>query len=229
MTDHRRICAVVPVKELARAKQRFSSVLAPATRQALAHAMLEDVLSALSATRELAGMLVVTIDPAAAAIARRFDAEVSENGASESHTGAVRAAATLLASRNISMLALPGDVPLVTPDDIFQLIAAHAKDSSSFTIVPARDQQGSNAILCSPADAVPLRFGDNSFFPHLSAARAQGIEPRVVRLSTIELDIDTPEDLEELYSLCSHGHTRKILDQAKFAVRSHAFIHRQSA
>jgi 2-phospho-L-lactate/phosphoenolpyruvate guanylyltransferase len=228
MTDHRRICAVVPVKELARAKQRLSSVLAPATRQALAHAMLEDVLSALSATRELAGMLVVTTDPAAAAIARRFDAEVSENGASESHTGAVRAAATLLASRKISMLTLPGDVPLVTPDDICQLIAAHGKDSS-FTIVPARDQQGSNAILCSPADAVPLRFGDNSFFPHLSAARAQGIEPRVVRLSAIELDIDTLEDLEEFYSLCSHGQTQKILDQAKFGVRSHAFIHRQSA
>jgi 2-phospho-L-lactate/phosphoenolpyruvate guanylyltransferase len=228
MTDHRRICAVVPVKELARAKQRLSSVLAPATRQALAHAMLKDVLSALSATRELSGMLVVTTDPAAAAIARRFDAEVSENGASESHTGAVRAAATLLANRNISMLTLPGDVPLVTPDDICELIAAHGK-GSSFTIVPARDQQGSNAILCSPADAVPLRFGDNSFFPHLSAALAQGIEPRVVRLSAIELDIDTPEDLEKFYSLCSHGHTRKILDQAKFAVRSHAFIHRQSA
>ena len=30
---------------------------------------------------------------------------------------------------------------------------------------------GSNAILLSPPDAVPLRFGDDSFFPHLAAAR----------------------------------------------------------
>ena len=65
----------------------------------------------------------------------------------------------------------------------------------AFTIVPARDRMGSNAVLCSPADAVPLRFGDDSFFPHLDAARARGIEPEVVRLPRIALDIDTPEDL----------------------------------
>ena len=65
----------------------------------------------------------------------------------------------------------------------------------AFTIVPARDDLGSNAVLCTPADAVPLRFGDNSFFPHLAAARAHGIEPNVVRLPRIALDIDTPDDL----------------------------------
>jgi 2-phospho-L-lactate/phosphoenolpyruvate guanylyltransferase len=42
---------------------------------------------------------------------------------------------------------------------------------------------------------VPLRFGDNSFFPHLDAAKAHGIEPEVVHLPRIALDIDTPEDL----------------------------------
>ena len=50
-------------------------------------------------------------------------------------------------------------------------------------------------MLCSPADAVPLRFGDNSFFPHLDAAKTHGIEPEVVHLPHIGLDIDTPEDL----------------------------------
>ena len=67
--------------------------------------------------------------------------------------------------------------------------------AGAFTIVPARDELGSNAVLCSPADAVPLRFGDNSFFPHLDAAKAHGIEPEVVHLPRIALDIDTPEDL----------------------------------
>ena len=61
--------------------------------------------------------------------------------------------------------------------------------------MPARDELGSNAVLCSPADAVPLRFGDNSFFPHLDAAKTHGIEPEVVHLPRIGLDIDTPDDL----------------------------------
>ena len=39
----------------------------------------------------------------------------------------------------------------------------------------------------SPPDAVPLRFGEDSFFPHLAAAAARGIEPSVVRLPGIAL------------------------------------------
>ena len=35
----------------------------------------------------------------------------------------------------------------------------------SFTIVPAHDDLGSNTIVCSPPDAVPLRFGEDSFYP----------------------------------------------------------------
>ena len=68
----------------------------------------------------------------------------------------------------------------------------------SFTIVPAHDALGSNAVLCAPPGAVPLRFGDDSYFPHLAAARRAGIEPTVVRLPGIALDIDHPADLRML-------------------------------
>jgi 2-phospho-L-lactate guanylyltransferase len=40
-----------------------------------------------------------------------------------------------------------------------------------------------------------LRFGDDSYFPHLAASRRSGIEPTVVRLPGIGLDIDHPADL----------------------------------
>jgi 2-phospho-L-lactate/phosphoenolpyruvate guanylyltransferase len=53
---------------------------------------------------------------------------------------------------------------------------------------------------------VPLRFGDNSFFPHLDAAKAQGIQPEVVHLPRIALDIDTPEDLALF--VCTPSQTR---------------------
>jgi 2-phospho-L-lactate guanylyltransferase len=89
------------------------------------------------------------------------------------------------------MMQVPTDIPLIQPADIKDVLAAH----SEFTIVPARDDKGSNTVVCSPADGVPLRFGDDSFFPHLDAARAHGIVPRVVRKTRIGLDIDGPEDL----------------------------------
>ena len=74
------------------------------------------------------------------------------------------------------MLTLPGDIPLVTAAEIERLLAAH-RPAPSFTIAPSHDEQGSNAIIMSPPDAVTLRFGDDSFFPHLAAAEARGIAP----------------------------------------------------
>ena len=195
MTARRIIHAVVPVKDTAQAKQRLAAVLSPAQRQDLALAMLADVLAALALVRDLAGILVVTADPAAAAIAGRYGARVVTDGARAGHTGAVAAAARQLGRDG--MLALPGDIPLVEPDDIRQLIVAHGTGAqgAAFTIAPARDDRGSNAVLCSPAGAVALRFGADSFFPHLAAARSCGIAPRVVRRPRIALDIDTPDDL----------------------------------
>jgi 2-phospho-L-lactate guanylyltransferase len=187
--------AVVPVKELDRAKERLASRLSSQLRRALMLAMLEDVLSALAAAPGLAGLAVVTIDPAASELAARYGARVIEMSARDGHTGAVVAAARLLAEEGHSgMLTVPGDVPLVTAAEIAQLVAAH-RPAPAFTIAPSRDQRGSNAILCSPPDAVALRFGEDSFFPHLRAAEARGIRPTVVRLPGIALDLDTPEDL----------------------------------
>jgi 2-phospho-L-lactate/phosphoenolpyruvate guanylyltransferase len=203
------ITAVVPVKETNEAKQRLAGMLSSAQRQALALAMFEDVLAALVASPELGRILVVTVDPAAAAIAARYGACVTGDGARDGHTGAVAAARRLLGEEDL--LQVPGDIPLVEPDDIGRLIAAHDADRRAFTIVPARDQRGSNAVLCSPAGAVPLRFGENSFFPHLAAARACGIEPKVVRLPRIALDIDTPYDLALLRATASRCRASALL------------------
>ena len=209
------IHAVVPIKETSDAKRRLADVLGAARRQQLALAMFEDVLATLTGVRELAGITVVTVDPAAAAIAARHGARVSDAGAREGHTGAVAAAARELVAQ--TMLTLPGDIPLVESDDICQLIDVHrnatGRGARGFTIVPARDERGSNAILCSPAAAVPLRFGADSFLPHLAAAKRCAIEPTVVRLPRIALDIDTADDLALFRATPSPTRTRALLEQ----------------
>jgi 2-phospho-L-lactate guanylyltransferase len=187
--------AVVPVKELDRAKERLASAWPQELRRALMLEMLEDVLAALAAVPALAGLAVVTIDPAARRLAAKHGCRIIEDGARDGHTGAVSAAARLLAQEGrASMLTVPGDIPLVTADELVQLLAAH-RAAPAFTIAPSRDERGSNAIVCSPPDAVPLRFGEDSFCPHLRAAEACGIRPTVVRLPGIALDVDTPDDL----------------------------------
>jgi 2-phospho-L-lactate guanylyltransferase len=195
VSDPAEIWAIIPVKETRDAKQRLAPVLPAALRQALALAMLEDVLDAVAGVAGLGGAILVTVDPQAEMLARRYGLEVLGDGAQEGHTGAVNAGIRrLVAQGRRAMLTLPGDLPLVRASEIASLIAAHGPPPA-FTIAPAHDDFGSNAIVISPPDAVPLRFGEDSFVPHLAAARAQGIEPCVLRLPGIAFDIDNPPDL----------------------------------
>src|SRR5947209_3607051 len=55
-----RTLAILPVKSFSQAKQRLSHELAPAVREALAEAMLEDVLESLARCAGLDGLLVVS-------------------------------------------------------------------------------------------------------------------------------------------------------------------------
>jgi 2-phospho-L-lactate guanylyltransferase len=203
MSPAEEIWAVVPVKDTAIAKQRLAPALPPHLRQALALAMLEDVLAALAEAPGIAHRFLVTIDPEATRLAARYGCACLTAGAEDGHTGAVAAAARRFAAEGVGgMFTLPGDIPLVTSDEIGHLIAAR-RPAPSFAIAPSHDEHGSNAILVAPPEAVPLRFGDDSFFPHLAAAEARGIAPSVVHLPGIALDIDNPADLAHFARLGS--------------------------
>jgi 2-phospho-L-lactate guanylyltransferase len=227
MSDMKGIWAVVPVKDTARAKQRLAAAVPAQFRQALMLAMLEDVLAALAKAPGLGGRLVVTTDPAATRLATRYGAIRMTEGADDGHTGAVAAAARRLAAQDATgMLTVPGDIPLLTADEIGRLLAAH-RPAPSFTIAPSHDEQGSNAVLVSPPEAVPLRFGEDSFFPHLAAAEARGIAPTVLHLPGIALDIDNPGDLAHFAQLGSR--TRAGLWLAETMPTLAAGIGRQQA
>lgn len=212
------IWALVPVKETEGAKQRLAPLLTPAQRRELAAVMVEDVLDALAAVSALAGIVVVTLDPRATRLAQRIGARVLTGGAREGHTGAVTAAVRVLAREGrAGMITMPGDIPRVTAGEVAAVLNAH-RAAPAFTIAAAHDDRGSNAVLCSPPDAVPLRFGDDSFFPHLDAARARGIEPTVVRLPGIGMDIDHPADVAKFVRMTPPMQTRTSALLAEFGV-----------
>ncbi len=190
-----RLWIVVPVKDTRQSKQRLAPLLDAPRRRALALAMLEDVLDALAPVAQRAPVALVTVDPDATRLGKRIGARIVTEGAHDGHTGSVTAAAHLLAREGATgFLTMPGDVPRVTATEIEAVLDAHGS-APAFTIAPSYDELGSNAVACSPVGAVPLRFGDNSFFPHLDAARCAGIAPTIVRTPGLALDIDTPEDI----------------------------------
>jgi 2-phospho-L-lactate guanylyltransferase len=161
-------------------------------------AMFEDVLSTMMSVPDFEQVAVATICPAASIIAKKYGATVLSTSQDEGQTAAVRRSAEILDAKGISsMLVIPGDVPLVTVEEIKIVLELHEK-APSMTIVPAYDELGSNCIALSPPTAVPLSFGPNSYFPHLETARKLGLAMQTPKLPGLGLDIDTPEDLLKL-------------------------------
>src|SRR5256886_9326516 len=93
---------------------------------------------------------------------------------------------------------------LITARELDQILKAAPVEGS--VLVPAGDGRGTNAIFRRPAALFPLRFGNDSFKPHLAAARATGKPCVVLSLPGIALDIDKPSDLAVLAS--APGETR---------------------
>jgi len=173
------------------------------------------MLDAVAGSRLLAGVVIVTLDPRATALGHKMGARIVTEGAREGHTGSVNAGRRLLASEGrLGMITMPGDIPATRASEIDTVLSAHLA-APSFTISPAHDDLGSNAVVCSPPESVPLRFGDNSYFPHLDAARQQGIEPTVIRQPGIAMDIDHPVDLALFLRLpqSSGTRTRALLEE----------------
>jgi len=187
---------LVPVKNLWQAKQRLRTVLEQSTCTELARAMLADVLGAIA---EYHGDEVglVTSDPYAVELGDAYRFEIIRDDTNLSETDAIRMATEVCVSRGCtSTLVVPGDVPLIEPQDLLTIYRS-APDQGS-VIVPSRDKRGTNAILRRPAALFSLRFGNDSFIPHLGAAIATNTSSVVLSLPRLALDIDTPEDLEEL-------------------------------
>lgn len=187
--------AVVPVKLFAHAKRRLMPLLSSHERSTLTGAMLQDVLSALVRAPCLAGVIVVTGDGDAAAMAQAAGAIAMNDGEDAGMNAAVaQAARRLVDLGHGGMLVIPADVPLITVADIETIVLAH-RGAPSVTLVPAGNDGGTNALACSPPLAVSCRFGEDSLREHREAARAGGIAAEVLRLARVGHDIDRPDDL----------------------------------
>lgn len=211
--------AVLPAKDFIDAKQRLAGVLDADARRRLFQAMFEDVLATLCAVESLDGVLVVTRDDTAAALAEDHGASVLWEEKNRGQTAAVEAGGKWLAEQGVDgMIALPGDVPLVPSSEISEVLTIH-EQSRGMTIVPAQDERGSNCIAVSPPDLISFHFGNDSFKPHLQAAEEVGVTPKIVRLPGIGLDIDRPDDLAALIDAEGNSRAQKWLREAGIAQR----------
>jgi 2-phospho-L-lactate/phosphoenolpyruvate guanylyltransferase len=210
--------AVVPVKSLKNVKTRLAACLSPTERIGLCRCMVEDVIASVSAVPELNGVLVVSRDPDIKLLAAAYHASVLEQNGDEGHDAAVAGAAAWLVERGEDgLMQIPGDIPTVTSSELSEVLAAHGRAEKAnlvFTISPSHDYGGSNCIVCSPPDLIPLKFGPDSFRRHLASAHSAGLEIKIIERPGIALDIDYPEDLDRLLVTPRNTRTHQFLAES---------------
>jgi 2-phospho-L-lactate guanylyltransferase len=209
---------LVPVKNLSTAKQRLAALLDQPRRTELAQAMLHDVVAALAGWRRRPACALVTSDRFALELARQYDFEIIPDPTNPGETGAIEMATGLCVSRGIdSTLVIPADIPLIQDSELDHILAQAPAEGS--VLAPAADGRGTNAAFRRPANLFPLRFGNDSFKPHLAAAQATGKPCVVLQLPSLALDVDNPEDLQHLLAQPGESRTQSLIRQWALDVR----------
>ena len=203
---------LVPVKNLKHAKQRLAAVLDQPARTALAQAMIHDVLEAIAGYADRPEVGVVTSDPFASEIARHFGFQIIPDHTNASETAAIEMATAVCERQGAaSTLVIPGDIPLIESRELGQIFDGAPERGS--VLVPAADGRGTNAVLRKPPSLFPLRFGNDSFEPHLTAAQSTGWPCVVLSLPGIAGDVDHPDDLQQLVNRPGQTRSQRLARQ----------------
>ncbi|HEY7099831.1 MAG TPA: 2-phospho-L-lactate guanylyltransferase [Terriglobales bacterium] len=200
---------IIPVKNLQTAKQRLAPLLDQPSRTELAQAMLLDVAEAIAAWSERPSVALVTSDAFAVDLAKELQFDIIPDSANTGESDAISMATQVCVSRGVDFtLVIPGDIPLLHHREL-QAILEGAPEHGS-VLVPAADGRGSNAVFRRPADLFPLRFGNDSFKPHVAAARATQQPCVVLSFPGIALDVDNAADLRRLVSLPGDTRSQRL-------------------
>lgn len=187
--------AVVPVKPMRRSKSRLSPVLGVEERVALSRTMLNRVLAALAQVPEIDRTLLVSRDSEAMSLARQHGARtLSERPPIDLNQALQQATRVAIGSGASAVVVVPADLPLVTADDLRDLVAMGG--SPPFVVLaPDRHGSGTNALMVAPPGLIEYAFGPSSLDRHRAAALAAGARVLVCDRPGLALDLDLPEDL----------------------------------
>jgi 2-phospho-L-lactate guanylyltransferase len=191
------IRAFVPLKHPACARRRLLEALTAKQRHSLYFTLARRIITALRDVPMVRDTVIVTSSAEVEIFAGHLGVRVMHQVRDEGINSACGAALASSAARGITnALIVPGDLPLVGSESLTALLQSAHLQERGVTLVPDRRHIGTNALVCTPADAIRLRFGANSFAEHLRTAREHGLVARVFESGELALDIDEPEDLD---------------------------------
>ncbi|MBX3566476.1 MAG: coenzyme F420-0:L-glutamate ligase [Rhizobiaceae bacterium] len=202
-----KVAAAILMKDPADAKSRLRPALGNDARESLALLLFDNTLAFLVSHHD-GPVGVVT---RSATIAERTRAQgavvIEEASGGDINAAAGFAAGWAQAIGAQSLLIMHADIPMLTADELTQLIAA---GQGAPVVIAASRDGGTNALLLSPPGAIAFRFGPRSADAHEAAAKVAGLDVARLALTHLSRDVDRPEDLAEAIRLPSAGDNLRV-------------------
>lgn len=200
---------LIPIKDPAQAKSRMAPLLTEEERRIVAWAMFEDLVDALAPLPY--PVVLVTSSPRASRRAALLKWRVIPEREQTSESASVDAASRLLADEGVeAVLRLPADIPLIQSADIAELLTRPICPPAA-VLVPSHDRRGTNALLRTPPDLFPSRFGPDSYALHCREAARVGARLKIERNPRLALDLDDAADIARFMAARPEGHTYRVL------------------
>ena len=203
------IRAFVPLKHPACAQPRLLEALTAKQRHSMYFTLARRIITALRDVPLVRDTVILTSSAEVEIFAGHLGVRVMHQMRDEGINSACEAAIASSSAVGITnALIVAGDLPLVSSESLTALLQAAHLQERGVTIVPDSRHVGTNALVCTPADAIRLRFGAKSFAAHLRTAQEHGLEARIFESGELALDIDEPEDLDawRRYDSRNEGH-----------------------
>ncbi len=198
--------AIVPVKDLDKAKSRLAGSLTPEQRTGLLLAMLSDVLMALS---NLPAVVISPVDISSQLSGFGNVLFLLQEGEPGLNSAVVQANNYALSQSAEATLFVPADMPLISRGDVRAVFKLGRKYGA--VITKSRDG-GTGILFRRPPDVMNSRFTSDSFTDNQREAREKGIKMHVHDSFPMSLDIDTIEDLR---LFMEHGEGTKTYEYLK--------------
>jgi 2-phospho-L-lactate guanylyltransferase len=185
---------LLAVKRLDTAKSRLASRFSDPDRLSIAAALFEDSLDLCRRTTHLRWW-VVSDDQDVVDSARALGFEAMKDTGSGLNDAITTSARALTELGATSVTVLPCDVPLATPEDLLDI--TDTGELSDIVVVPSEGDGGTNALYLRPPEVIAPLFGPGSLSRHVHAAETASLRCSVLPLERLELDLDTPDDIDK--------------------------------
>ena len=184
---------IIPVKSFSKSKSRLNLPESKVTN--LCEIMLKEILQVVSETKSIDDVLLVSKDESAFKIGKQFRCtEIVDEKESGVNDAITLANMYLAENRYDCSIVLPQDLPLITTEDLNNLIWFYEKTKNAI-IVPSRHFDGTNALVRRPKLDLKTRYDEGSYRFQFEPLIATNVKYSLGLIHRIMIDVDSVLDV----------------------------------